>query len=100
MLGTCRRFARAEDPITPSLSSARRRVVELKLLTACPFQRIPAAGPSLFGLAERPRDEQEVAGAPLDGAHPREQRVGERVPDRAEPELVARLGPPEQLDDL
>jgi hypothetical protein len=47
-----------------------------------------------------PRDEQEVAGAPLDGAHPRKEGVGERVSDSTQPELVTRFPSSEQFDDL
>jgi hypothetical protein len=45
------------------------------------------------------RDEQEVARA-AGRCSCGEQGLGERVADRAEPELVADLGPAEQLDDL
>ena len=73
------------------LPGLKQWVDQLKLLAACPFERIGAASLSLFSLAKRPGNEQEVASAPLDGAHPGKERVCKRVPDSAEPELVTCL---------
>lgn len=90
--------AAADDAIV--VAGVQKRLDQTQLLATRTLERVGASGVPALDLAEGPRDEQEVACAPLDRAHAREHGLGERVADRAEPEFVAGLGTAKQLDDL